>query len=868
MARFKVASGKTGKNHNYVYQGFINANSQFDSLGYVCWDNTEYYFGEWLNGNRTGKGCYYFPDQNVYLGNFKKANKDGLGLMSKANNEFYFGYYSNNLKNGLGVYIFDNGDWIYGNFSNDKIHGKAVRFNAKTKTFEFNFYENGSEKEEKIIDEPIGIVGNWNNSQISLHTPSSQPFIYDNGTNSKGTKWEYNGQIDKDSKWNNIGLIEWLNDSYYFGEWKDNRRQGVGLLEFSSRDYYIGNFDGVNFHGKGIYRNVEKKKTYFSTYRNHLQEGHMFILYDDGNLYYGNAINDKLEGDVFIVDPNFGVTYNTYRNGSYVSEEKAFPFELSHLNNNSNSSSNSNSFYNLLQQLNNSRSGQQVSDEGGKQNKQPDQPQINANEELEALIGLKNVKTELKRIKAYTVKNKNKNVNLHMAFLGNPGTGKTAVARLIAQILYEAGVLKNNKFVECSRQTLVAMYIGETALKTKKVIDEAMGGVLFIDEAYSLYQDSEKDFGKEAIVELLKAMEDHRGEFCCIMAGYTNEMNRLFSANPGFKSRVQFHVKFPDYSKDELMQIGKKMLTQMDYQMDDDAIKLAVEIACKNQHQPNFANAREVRNILEKTAVIQALRTADEMENRTIILEDVSLYAKENNIDCSNHEENLEPMVKIEYLMELANRHIHKSVTDQLNDIEEAVISLSVEMPKGKSESSGFLITPCGYAVTCAHCVNDAITVTARRRIKDHRNNQIDLFYKAQVLAVDKEADVAIIKLLNLTGDNAYIDLLPKGAIDYDTLDNIIMLGYPFGVSRFDNISTNVGKIVSYQKRNDGPDFINIDLSAKSGNSGSAVLNLEHSYAIGVLCGGSLNNNGSLVEEVNYCRPISYVWDLIEKNQK
>ncbi len=860
MARFKIDGGKTSNNAEYIYQGFINADNQYDLLGYICWDEKEYYFGEWLNGNRTGKGGYYFPDQSVYLGDFKKTKKDGLGLMSKPNNEFYFGHYTDNLKNGLGVYIFDNGDWIYANFQNDKIHGKAIRYCARTKTFEFNLYESGSEKEEQIIDIPINILGNWNNTPIQLHQPIESKFVYESGTNSKRTKWEYNGQINAYGKWNNIGLIEWLNDSYYFGEWKDNRRCGTGLLQFVSRDYYIGGFDGVNFHGKGIYRLEKNKKTYFANYRNHLQEGHLFILYDDGNLYYGNAVNDKLEGDVFIIDPNFNVSYNTYKDGKYVSEDKVFQFELEN--------SIGNEQFNLLERFLNNRQNPPVAEEGGKQNKQPDQPQIDANKELDELIGLNTVKTELKRIKAYAVKNKDRNLNLHMAFLGNPGTGKTVVARLIAQILYEAGVLKNNNFVECSRQTLVAMYIGETAIKTKKVIDEAMGGVLFIDEAYSLYQDSEKDFGKEAIVELLKAMEDHRGEFCCIMAGYTNEMMHLFSANPGFKSRVQFHVTFPDYSKDELLLIGRKMLKQMDYQMDDDAINLAVEIACKKQHLPNFANAREVRNILEKTAVIQALRTAEEMENRTIILDDVLTYAQENNIDCSNQEKQKIPMVKIERLMELANKHIHKAVTDHMSDIEEAVISLKVEMTTGNSESSGFLITPDGYAVTCAHCVNNATKIKARRRIKDNRDNQIDLYYDAEVLALDKEADVAVIKLLDLEGDNAYIDLLPKDAIDYDTLDNIIMLGYPFGVSRFDNISTNVGKIVSYQKRHDGPDFINIDLSAKSGNSGSAVLNLEHSYAIGVLCGGSLNHTGSLVEEVNYCRPISYVWDLIERNQE
>ena len=158
-----------------------------------------------------------------------------------------------------------------------------------------------------------------------------------------------------------------------------------------------------------------------------------------------------------------------------------------------------------------------------------------------------------------------------MAFLGNPGTGKTVVARLLGQILYEAGVLKNNNFVECSRETLIGEYIGHTAVKTKEAISKAMGGVLFIDEAYSLYQKgSEKDFGQEAIVELLKAMEDHRGEFLCIMAGYTNEMKEFLQSNSGLKSRFPNVIEFPDYTGDELTKIANIQAKSKDYVITDE----------------------------------------------------------------------------------------------------------------------------------------------------------------------------------------------------------------------------------------------------------------------------------------------------------
>jgi S1-C subfamily serine protease len=873
MAKFKLIEGKTSKNEPYLYNGFLNANNEFDILGTIAWpENNEYYVGEWLNNSRTGKGMYLFPSGECYFGGFKSTNKQGIGLRILPDKSYFLGHYNNNLPEGLGLKIYTNGDFVYGNLKNGKLHDKAVYYHANTQTFEFNLYENGQEKQENLITEKLNILGSWNNAPIFLPKLIKQSYGYSSGKNSSGINWELNGQFNKNIC-NGIGLMEWSDNAYYFGEFQNDKRTGCGMYKYNNQDMYFGGFLENNFHGKGLYYQAENKKYYFGNNNNHKRTGHSFIMYEDGDLYFGNYVNDKLDGNVLIIDKDMNVTYNTYKENKYISEDKVFNFYINNNHNNQNNDGNEGLNLDELEQIINNKPNNNQNNGNSNQkyesNTNIKQSSKNAAKELDELIGLQSVKRELKRIKAYAVKNKEKNPNVHMAFLGNPGTGKTVVARLIGQILYEAGVLKNNNFIECSRETLISMYVGETALKTKKVIDEAMGGVLFIDEAYSFNSNSEKDFGKEAIVELLKAMEDHRGEFCCIMAGYTKEMADLFNMNPGFKSRVQFFIDFPDYSKDELIEIGKLMLKNMDYQMDQEALEIAVKIAYRKRLGANFANAREVRNILEKTAIIQALRTEDELENRTIILEDVKTYAEENNIPINNSEDDKTqvPMVKLEYLEELAKKHQEINVVDNLVDVREAVISLKVDMPTGKSESSGFLITPDGYAVTCAHCVNGERGIQVRRRILDRRGNQVDVYYKAEVVAMDVLADVAIIKLLDLDGDNAYIDLLPHGLLDYDTLDNIIMLGYPFGVSRFDNISTNVGKIVSYQKRTDGPDFINIDLSAKSGNSGSGVLNLEKGYAIGVLCGGSLNQAGALVEEVNYCRPISYVWDLIERNQ-
>lgn len=251
-------------------------------------------------------------------------------------------------------------------------------------------------------------------------------------------------------------------------------------------------------------------------------------------------------------------------------------------------------------------------------------------EDLNDLIGLESVKNQLKRIRAVLLKNKDSGdqPNLHMCFLGNPGTGKTVVARLLADIFYETGVLPTNKLVETDRSGLCGQYVGQTTPLTHKKVKEAMGGVLFIDEAYTLDTEGE-DYGKEAIAALLKDMEDYKGKFCVILAGYKEEMEKMIALNPGFDSRINRKIIFPDYTIDEQMQIFDKMIAAKKYEIAEDAkIKLReiFEIKSKDKH---FANARTVRNILDELIEIQAVRTTEEnMTNseRIIKLDDVTEY--------------------------------------------------------------------------------------------------------------------------------------------------------------------------------------------------------------------------------------------------
>lgn len=255
---------------------------------------------------------------------------------------------------------------------------------------------------------------------------------------------------------------------------------------------------------------------------------------------------------------------------------------------------------------------------------------------LEEMVGLAGIKESIRKIKSYALSNKDsENLNIHMCFLGNPGTGKTEVARYIAGILYENRILPTNKTVEVDRSGLVSQYFGATAEKTRRVISRAMGGVLFVDEAYALGNNSDiglSDYGKEAIDTLVKAMEDYRGKFCVIFAGYKNEMLKMLSANPGFKSRIQFVLEFPNYSRDELKSIAEQMLENRCYTIGSAAMNRLLDITDIKRKELNFANARELRNILDQVIMCQNVRCAGTTDNEIGIV-DVNKYISDAGIN-------------------------------------------------------------------------------------------------------------------------------------------------------------------------------------------------------------------------------------------
>jgi probable Rubsico expression protein CbbX len=196
---------------------------------------------------------------------------------------------------------------------------------------------------------------------------------------------------------------------------------------------------------------------------------------------------------------------------------------------------------------------------------------------------------------------------LHMSFTGNPGTGKTTVALRMADILYRLGFIRRGQVVSVTRDDLVGQYIGHTAPKTKEILKKAMGGVLFIDEAYYLYRpENERDYGQEAIEILLQVMENQREDLVVILAGYSNRMDQFFASNPGFRSRIAHHIDFPDYTNDELFRIAELLLAQQNYRLSASARDALVAYISARRAQPHFSNARSIRNALDSLSTIDA----------------------------------------------------------------------------------------------------------------------------------------------------------------------------------------------------------------------------------------------------------------------
>jgi probable Rubsico expression protein CbbX len=303
------------------------------------------------------------------------------------------------------------------------------------------------------------------------------------------------------------------------------------------------------------------------------------------------------------------------------------------------------------------------------------QEKVNLREELEAvgigeilkqldqeLIGLKPVKTRIQEIASLLLVERirkkmeltSETPTLHMSFTGNPGTGKTTVALRMADILHRLGYVRRGHVVSVTRDELVGQYIGHTAPKTKEILKKAMGGVLFIDEAYYLHRpDNERDYGQEAIEILLQVMESQREDLVVILAGYADRMERFFSSNPGFRSRIAHHIDFPDYTNEELLAIAEVMLRHMNYKFTSDARDAFIRYIALRKAQPLFSNARSIRNALDRIRLRQANRLVAD-EDAILSVDDVQSVVA-SDVLASRVFETSQPAV-VEQLMDKRKR--------------------------------------------------------------------------------------------------------------------------------------------------------------------------------------------------------------------
>nr|WP_238345695.1 CbbX protein [Actinopolymorpha cephalotaxi] len=254
------------------------------------------------------------------------------------------------------------------------------------------------------------------------------------------------------------------------------------------------------------------------------------------------------------------------------------------------------------------------------------------------LVGLRQVKTRVRELAALLLVDRvrqrfgltSSRPSLHMSFTGSPGTGKTTVALRMAELLHRLGCIDRGHLVAVTRDDLVGQYVGHTAPKTKEVIKRAMGGVLFVDEAYYLYRaENERDYGQEAIEILLQVMENQRDRLVVILAGYKDRMDSFFASNPGMSSRIAHHLDFPDYDLDELAAIARLMLAQEHYEFTLEAERTFRDYLQRRMRQPRFANARSVRNALERARLRQANRLLD-ATGRTWHREDLMRFEPED----------------------------------------------------------------------------------------------------------------------------------------------------------------------------------------------------------------------------------------------
>ncbi len=477
----------------------------------------------------------------------------------------------------------------------------------------------------------------------------------------------YEGHFTNDC-WDGYGNAYFpSNNSRYTGSWKMNKREGHGTTTFYNKDgsifavheadYHNDIIDGQlksRFTADGTTVEIKESKDYaavgpalihygpgyfdeslrgwtysgFTKYENHwyVRNGSGYLRSPEGVMYRGNFVDNMKDGKFHVSYPdgrNEVIIYNGVREVRLDKSENTVhqkSTKTREISENAKVKKPVNTGK-LFRPLPDDKDYLHVKYRGNEDYSGDLKPYF------DGIIGMESVKDQLermyKRFKIDAIRARQLGLDsgkqgYYFIISGNPGTGKTTVARIIGEMLHDLGLLSGDTFVEVDRGKMVGQYIGQTAIKTEEVIKSARGGTLFIDEAYSLYRkDDDKDFGTEAIDTLLKDMEDHRGEYCCILAGYDDRMDEMIkNANPGLSSRFDHKIKIDDYSSDELLDILVTMAEKKYFYIRSDASDLIKDLFRKLTEKGNFANARSARKMLDEAIESQAIRLSDMLESK------------------------------------------------------------------------------------------------------------------------------------------------------------------------------------------------------------------------------------------------------------